>query len=248
MAKELAIIQEYPVLARSEEQLREVIAQNVGAGTLNEFDLDRLKVPSGGGTYWAIPQLDGKAKPVEQIKGIVIHWKDVRAYWKTPFAESGGGSPPDCASQDSFTGFGDPGGDCVKCPLAQFGSAPDPKSENGFGLGQACKAMRVLFLLSEDLFLPRVIACPPTSLRSIKQFFLRLTSNMVPYDRVIMSLRLEEDKNAKGIQYAKIVPSLIRTLEPEEYDKVKTYANALRPAFEAPVDLSRAEYQEAANA
>jgi hypothetical protein len=39
---------------------------------------------------------------------------------------TGGNSPPDCGSFDGETGIGDPGGECKRCPLNQFGS-----DENG---------------------------------------------------------------------------------------------------------------------
>lgn len=217
-------VSDYSVVKMDPTVLREIIQENIGADALSEFDLDRVKVPAGGGVTWEVPSLEG-TENVKELTGVVVHWKQPRAYWSVGFDESGGGTPPDCASDDGFWGIGDPGGECDKCPLAQFGS--DSK-----GRGQACKQMRLLFMVRPTDLLPLVVACPPTSIRPVKRYFLRLASQAIPFYGVVTKVTLERTKNQDGIQYAQVVPQMVQRLDDGDMAKMKAYAESLRPAME----------------
>jgi len=95
---------------------------------------------------------------LKELSGIIIAWRDTRAYWSVPMEESDGNMPPDCYSLDARTGEGEPGGNCHKCPNAEFGSGSK-------GEGQACKLVRQLFLVREDNLLPEIVHLPPSSLK-----------------------------------------------------------------------------------
>lgn len=222
---ELVAVSSYQIMETEIEDVLESLQANIGDSQLTAFDLDRVKVPSGGSTAWEVPTLNGEEMKKELV-GIPVYWKDVRAYWEKDLDESGGGTPPDCQSDDGKTGVGMPGGVCAKCPLAEFGSASK-------GKGQACKQMKILFILREEDLLPIAIPLPPTSLGPMKKFFVRLTSKAIPYYGALIGLSLEKDKNDAGIEYAKVVPSFKEKLSAEQKEIVKKYSEQLRPTFES---------------
>lgn len=220
-------------------QLKEIFRENVG-GQLTEFTLDRVKVPAGGGTVWEVPGLEG---PTNQptIDGIIVYNTSPRAYWPESFDDSGGGTPPQCSSRDGHIGVGDPGGECAMCPLSKFGSAPVKKGQKQ-SRGQACKQTRLLFVIRPTVLVPLLVVAPPTSLQDIQKYFLRLAGEAVPYYGVITSLALAKDKNADGIAYAKIVPTMKKRLSDAEIQTVREYAEGLKAAFQT-ITLERSDLE-----
>jgi hypothetical protein len=167
---------------------------------------------------------------------VIVLARDARAYWQKSLDEGGGNQPPDCHSNDGVCGIGTPGGSCVPtqidkgCPLAQFGS--DTKLVNGAavaGRGQACKAIRQLFLLRGDSLLPVVLALPPTSLKAAKQYMLRLAGQGVPYWAAVTKIGLESAQNAGGIKYSKATFAFAGMLTEEQKAKAKQYSDMLKP-------------------
>ena len=216
---DLAVIEsKYAALANPIDGLFEALSANVGSGAISEFDLSRVKVPTGGASAWEVPTLDG-SEPAKELRGVVVGFKDVRAYWAESFG--GGSNPPDCSSQDSITGIGNPGGECAVCPMADFGSKI---SQNGTPqAGQACKAMRLLFVLQKTEMLPLVLAVPPTSLRPIRQHFIRLASQSLRHDAVESIFTLEKTKSNDGIEYSRIVTKVGDRLSEEERARAAAY-------------------------
>ena len=211
--------QRYAIVEHAAD-LGELLRENVGAGGLSPFDLDRVKIPGGGSTTWEIPTMEG---PVEskELLGIIAAWADKRSYWANSMEESGGGSPPDCNSEDGITGVGSPGGDCFECPLAAFGS--------GKNNAQACKSMKFVFLISPERMLPILLAVPPSSLRPWKQYMLQLASGGASYKHVVTRFTLEKTKNAGNIDYSRLVPSLAERIDPNIIPQINEYSQALRP-------------------
>ncbi len=107
--------QEYAILKSGVEQLPEILKANLGSDGLNVSDLDRIKMPAGGGISWEVPTLTG-LKTEQVIKGVIVFHKNVRAFWEKAFGDAPG-EPPDCSSDDGIMGVGKPGGDCAKCLL-----------------------------------------------------------------------------------------------------------------------------------
>lgn len=209
------------------------ISENVGVGGITEFDFDRIKIPSGGGMAFNVSTLQGEDSE-KTISGVIVLARDSRAYWQKSMEEGGGSQPPDCHSNDGIIGIANPGvnagGDCVKCPLAQFGS--DSKIVNGAtvqGRGQACKAIRQLFLLRGDSLLPVVLPLPPTSLKAAKQYMLRLAGQGVPYWAAVTKIGLEPAQNAGGIKYAKATFTFVGLLSEGQKAKAKAYSDMLKP-------------------
>ena len=198
-----------------------IIRDNVG--TITAADLDRVRVPAGGGLAWEIPSLDG-VEQEKEICGVIVEQREVRAYWASEF--TGGNAPPDCASPDGEIGYGNPGGACATCPMAAFGTA-----RGGEGKGQACRLMRLMFLLRPESLLPMVLVVPPSSLRAVRQYMLRLASGATAYHQVVTGFGLEKTKSETGIVYSRIVPTLKERLSADEAARIAAYREALLPVF-----------------
>lgn len=219
----------YPILA-ADASVGQLMRENLGGSNFTAFDLERITIPTGGGTAWKLTTLTGE-ESMPALSGIIVHYQDCRAYWKEEFS---GETPPDCASEDGRTGVGAPGGRCADCPYAQFGS--DAKG----GKGQACKQIRRVFLLRPKTFLPLMLTLPPTSIKNCKQYFTRVTNAGLPYWGVVTEIGLEKTKNAGGIAYSKTTFRCATTpdgklamLDAAESAKVREYATALKEVLKA---------------
>ena len=224
MTKELAKKEElatFPALSIDAGNLREALLENLGGAGLSPFDLDKVKIPSGGGLTWTVSTLEGEEE-TKELLGIVVHVQNARAYWKDAFG--GGSTPPDCVSDDAVTGHGNPGGACANCPYAQFGS--DSRQR-----GQACKLIQRMFLLRPGDNLPLVVNLPPGSLKNAKKYLLRLVSAGQKASGVVTRITLEKDKNADGIVYSKALFQMAGKLAPEQAAAARAYGQALAPAF-----------------
>lgn len=215
--------QSYPVLTMDPDKMQRVIRANIGNSRMNEFDVDRISVPPGGGIAWNVPTLEG-IDSAKEIEGVVVFWKEPRAFWRINYDDSGGGTPPACQSDDGTTGVGDPGGQCGVCPLAQFGT-------HHKGRGQACKQMRILFVIREQEFLPIAISCPPTSLDNMRKYFLRLAGRGILFNHVVTRFVLAQERNRDGVGYSVIVPSMTRMLNDIEIESIERYCEAIAPAL-----------------
>lgn len=229
MAKELVkketAISPFVIFHTQLEAIREAMAVNLAGEGPSAGDLERIRVPAGGGTAWTIQGLDGE-EMVKELAGIIVAWRDTRAYWSVPMEQSDGNLPPDCYSLDARTGTGKPGGDCQKCPLAQFGS-------DAGGPGQACKLVRQLFLIREENLLPEIVNLPPSSIKPARQYFLRLASKGVPCYSVVTRIGLEKTRNAQGIVYSRATFASGGWLSPEQARRAKEYAAMLEPLLKA---------------
>ena len=202
------------------DAINEAIATNISGGGITDFDLPRVKISGGASPRWIVPTLEGE-ETLPRIDGVIVFSRDTRVYYKTAFGKSSGKQPPDCTSADGITGKGKPGGDCSRCPLAEYGSAEE-------GAGQACKQVKQIFVLRGDLLLPEVVSLPPTSLKGARQFFLKLTTQGIPYYQALVGLELEKAQNAAGIQYGKAALRFVRKLTPEEAGRAQQYHELCR--------------------
>jgi len=229
--------EDYAALAMPTEDLAVVIEENLAGQKISEFDLDRVKMPAGGGTSWEVPTLDG-TEAVKELEGVIVYWKEGRSFWKEKY--SGGSEPPDCSSPDAQFATGDPGVAvptdehgrfiCAQCPNAEFGTAENDKGEKG--PGQACKLQRQLFLLTPKSLLPLVVSLPPSSVAPAKKYMLRLAGFSTPYSSVITKIALAQEKSQGGITYSQATFALGEKLTPEDAEKVREFAAKLRPSLE----------------
>jgi hypothetical protein len=221
---------DYAVMAS--DDIQAVIADNLGGEQITAMDLDRIVVPSGGGTHWTIPTLEGDVEQ-KSIDGIIVYTRVQRVYWADPY--SGSGTPPDCFSEDSINGTGNPGGECAKCPLANFGTGDNGRS-------QACQMRRLVFLVQPDSLLPIVVSVPPSSLNEAKKYLLRLASKGKPAYSVFSSMSLEKDKNTDGIAFSKVKFKSDGLVE--NIPAIQSYIASIKPHLERAakeVDAARDE-------
>lgn len=227
MSTELTQIQTPRALSALESSLdsiNEAIATNISGGGISDFDLPRVKISGGASPRWIVPTLEGE-ETLARLEGVIVYARDTRVYYKVAFGKSSGKQPPDCSSADGITGKGKPGGDCSRCPLAEYGSAEE-------GAGQACKQVKQLFVLRGDLLLPEVVSLPPTSLKGARQFFLKLTTQGIPYYQAVIAMELEKAQNAAGIQYGKAQLKFVRKLTAEEATRAQQYHQLCRTLAE----------------
>lgn len=221
-------IADFAIMQPDADSFLQTMKMNLGQHGVTQADLDRVKVPAGGGTSWTIPTLDGD-EASKNLDGVIIAWKEPRAYWTESFQSTGGGTPPDCSSEDGETGYGDPGGSCHDCPMSKFGTAT--KDDGSQGDGQACRQVRLMAILQKDDLVPLLLAAPPTSLANMRKYFLRLASKKTPYFGVVTRFTLEKKRSKGGIDYSEVVPSSIGKLSAEEMARVsglvETFSKAL---------------------
>ena len=203
----------------SEEQaaaFREAYAENI-TGNITEFDLQRIKMVNGE-ALWKIPTLEGFTT-LPTVEGVVVLVRDTRAYYSSKEIKN---QPPDCASNDGHSGIARAGvklgGECKTCPMAQWDSA----QESG---AQACKASKQLFMLRGTSMLPELVTLGPTSLKPARQFFLKLTTQLVPYHKCIVRIDLHEATNDKNQKYGKAEFKFVRMLTPEEHARAVDFKN-----------------------
>jgi hypothetical protein len=235
----LVPVSDYAIAQYDPRDLAATLAMNVGSATLSALDLERIKVPSGGSLAWTIETLDGE-ETVRSLVGVVVGARDARAYWSRPMGEGGCSGPPDCRSDDGVIGFGSPGGSCATCPLARFGSDRHQR-------GQACKAMRLLFVVQPESALPKVLVVPPSSLKTVRKYGLRLASRGARLGSVVTAFDLERTQNPDGIAYARIVPRVVARLEPADAERMARVGDALAGLFSA-VEVTAEDVTEDARA
>lgn len=198
----------------------QAMVYNLQGEQISEFDLDRVKVPSGGMTVFQLPGNDGQ-DVAKEIEGIILHIGVRRAYWSDPNPT---GTPPDCYSTDGVHGIGDPGVACAACPFNEFGSAlgPDGKPRPG----KRCREMRTLLMIRPEDRLPIVVTAPPASLKNVKQYLLK--GLPVFMFQAITRLTLESDKSRDGIPYSKLVPHYVGHIAPDMAKALAAYAQTLK--------------------
>src|SRR5574340_1260467 len=79
------------------------LMQTVKELGITQFDLQRIKIPTGGGSNWEIHTTEG-AKMLPEIKCVIVGVKSgEKAWWQS---ETVSGEPPSCVSHDGATGIG----------------------------------------------------------------------------------------------------------------------------------------------
>lgn len=241
-SKEVATIgTRFPALAGQDSEALDIVRANIGDGELNVLDLDAIGIPPGGGTSWEIPSLEGSTS-VKELEGVIVAWRSPRTYYMLSIDESGGGQPPDCSSDDGVFGNGlfgpgsegNPTGKCESCPMNVWGSA------DGDSKGKACREARQLFMLTEGSVLPLSVSLPPTSIRPLKQYMLRLASSGTFYYGVTTKLALEPQSSG-GRKWSVAIPSLGERLEPAQVEAAKAVGESLRAAMSRPAPATPAE-------
>lgn len=215
----------YPVLFGTEDGggIAEIISDNFGDEGFRPSDLERIKMPAGGGRAWDIPD----EPPVAVLEGVIVSWHTARSFWFRSLDDSDETTPPDCASMDGQLGNGEfgpgsqgnPSGECAVCPMNAYGS--------GGANSKACKEQRQLFLLQPGSVLPLVVSLPPTSLAPFRKYMTRLASKGIPYYGVVTRMSLRAEKSGANT-YSVVEPSRGDLLSPEERAAAKQYGATIK--------------------
>lgn len=224
----------FPVLfsGEGEGSVAQILEDNFGDEGFSTADLDRIKVPSGGGTSWEIPDED----PTREVSGVIVHKQPTRSFWFKKRGEDGEeDGPPDCYSDDAKVGVGvfgpgsasNPSGECAECPMNVFGS-----STTGSGEGKACKEQMQLFLLQPESILPIQLSLPPTSLRPFKKYMTRLASKGKSFMSVTTKFTLVVTKGG-GQTYSVVDPARGDELQPAEAAAARGYGQMIQGLLEA---------------
>lgn len=218
----------YEVMRMDPAEIRELVRESIGDQTISAMDLERVKIPSGGMIAWELPSI-GEPEIAKSFTGVIIAQRaGVRTYWSKGLDEGSGSTPPDCFCNGNGVGIGSPGGACATCPFNVFGSA-----KHGEGRGKACKESTMVFILRDDSILPTLLLLPPTSMKAMKQYCLRLMSKRTSPIRVLTEFTLEKSSNADNITYAKLVCKPVGALSDDAAARIKAYAEQMAPLFAA---------------
>lgn len=222
--------QEFAILTREPEIVRDLVRENIGE-ELTMLDLDRIRIPAGGGMAWEVPTLEGEGGDItKEIVGVIIAHKFARVFWEQSIDEAGGGNPADCSSTNGRSGVpldfaaakaGGYSGVCKECPKAEFGSADK-------GRGQACSQRKQLFIITPDDLLPIVVNLPPTSIRETSAYLRRLASRGKMFHSVVTRLTLRKDQNQDSIEYSRVVVTQAADLSPEQAEFFAKVAVSIR--------------------
>jgi hypothetical protein len=184
-----------------------------------DVSFDRIKIPSGGSTVFDVPgDAPGEIDAVKEFAGVILYHHPLFSYYRERF--TGGNEAPDCGSFDGVTGVGDPGGNCARCPLNQFGSG-----ENG---GKACKNKRRIYILREGELIPLLLTLPTGSLKEFSVYIKRLLARGRKSGAVVTRFSLKKVANAGGIAYAQAQFALARPLSSEELPYIEAMAEQVK--------------------
>ena len=205
---------------------------------------DRIKIPSGGGLTFELPNEDDPEAPLTEraVKGIILVHHPINAYWAAEY--SGEKNPPDCSSMDGRTGVTRETGEmkpCVACPKNQWGT--DPKGSGG----KACKNMRRVYILREGYMFPFLLTLPPTSLENFNEYLSkRIVQKGLRSFEALSVVSLKKDKNKGGIEYSKAIWQKPEVLDEQTRKMAKAYAESIKP-LTMTVTIGEDEYNTTAS-
>lgn len=215
----------FPILSPSKYmQAKSVLDANLGGGEDIGFsDLSRLKIPGAGGQFFELQSAVGVVS-APTVNVVLLYVGTRRIYWSKVY--EGGAERPDCSSFDGREGHGTPGGDCAECPMNQWGS--DPRG----GDGKACKETRLMFFLREGETLPSVLVAPPSSLKNLRKYLMRLSSEMIHLSGVVTKIGLHKVAGSGKPDYSELTFEAVSKLTDEQFDRVRAYATIIDPILE----------------
>jgi len=188
----------------------------------------RVKIPAGGILQFELANPDDPDTPKYEAKltGVIVDHFASNVFWKDP--EAANGAQPDCAAPDGKTGYGDPGGDCAKCPLNEFGSGEG-------GNGKACKNTRRIYLLRPGDLIPLVIVLPGTSLRSFEDYLAQtLLARGIHPSTVVTQIGLKKQTSRDKKDYSMATFSVAERLPDMETAKaVLAHAKSIKAQIRA---------------
>lgn len=211
----------------SQPESLSLMAAGFEAG-VDTYQLPRIRVPSGGVTMWTVTDLDGERNVKELDCVIGATRSKLKVWWRN---QDGTGMPPDCSSQDGITGIGNnrddlsPEGqgqhDCSSCTWNKWGS--DRKG----GKGRDCKDFAEVYIFLPESRMPSLLNIPPSSLKELQTYAVRLISAGLSPTQVVTRLTLIKMQNASGQAYSQVQFQMLRRLEDAEREQAKVMSQEL---------------------
>lgn len=210
---------DYPVLHPGE------MAQTMRLLTdTRRFDVLRIpRIRASKSGFFEVEGPDGVANE-RALEGLIIASRESRLYWGRAY-NALAKSPPSCTSNDGFTGAGDPGGECSKCPYSKFKSARNPDGSQA--QGQACKELRQALFLLPGYSMPHRLDIQPTSIQAFDKYTLNLLWAKQPYWGVITKLGIEIIP-ASGYPVARVTFQRKERLGPDQLRLLEPYHERMR--------------------
>jgi len=218
--------------AQVEDRL-EAIRETLGNRKMTVSDLTTLKVPSAGSQLWTIPNPNtGEVEGKRTIEGVIIHSDlDPRRLYMTPFEATGGGTPPDCRSDDGITGVGIPGGVCHTCMYNEWGSDLPDKQGNPTK-GKRCKERGVLAVVVAGEVFPVIVHVPTGSVNDVRKQLSAMVKDGTRYHQRLVTLGLKPDKNGNGLDYSQIDLRPGPKLSPADLAIIAPYRDRVKKMIE----------------
>ncbi len=161
----------------------------------------------------------------DTFEGIILDMNNTRAWWEEDYDSSGGGSFPDCFSNDGVRPAENCEApkhtSCASCPLGQYDE--DIKKT-------PCKRSKQLHVLFAGEMLPHRILLPPSNIKSADNYISSLTSKRIPFQLVRTKMWLKECHNKKGTEYSEIQFENVGVLESDaEKAAIKEAYMSMKP-------------------
>lgn len=218
MSKEIAKKEETFIIEQNKFETKlNILQENLQGSKFDFFDLERIVFPKT--LFWSVPDENEEEQPIKEIEGVIVYMRSNRIYYINEY-DPNNIIPPDCVSQDGITGAGDPGGECEICPLSKFRPGKDS--------APLCSERKLIMVLKKGEFLPIIINLPPTSLKPIREYFIKtlsLKKDKIFYE-VVTGLSLQEHKQNPIVKLR-----YIRNLIESELDFIYQYKERMSHFF-----------------
>ncbi len=206
------------------DRVLKVYEQNLQGEAIGERDLPKVTIPAQGMTIFNVPGPDGDEHH-ETITGILVKFTKPQAYWEKEL-DLNNVVPPNCSSPDGIIGYGDPGGECLKCAFNQFGSDKREGSN-----AKACKEKRMLFILRPDSILPTVIQGATASIGPVKDYLMEISNDGFFHHEVYTEVSLEK-VGAGPTAYGRLKLRNVGRVQQDIIPKLEAYKNGVEKILE----------------
>lgn len=222
MSKLTGMIPELPESAMDIRESAELMERTLQAMSgASQLPVTMIKVPSGGGKYFA---LDDDLPPAASIEGVILSARYCNVYWDKPMGEGDG--VPACASNDGMSGWYMLDGELMErsCRTCKYNKMKSGKD----GKGKACKNIVRLKMLIEGQALPVEIKVPTMSVDNFSLYLSRvLAPRRLNVNQVTTKLTLKEAINGSGIKYSQIAFECTGRVKDEEIGALMGVAGPL---------------------
>jgi len=150
----------------------------------------------------------------EKIKGIILDTNRVNAFWGKTFAETGGGSAPDCWSMNGVS----PAKECGSNSNIKYCHECDNNLFEEDGHGKKCKNMKRVHILIGNEQLPYRLTLPPSNLKAIDKYLTGVAAKGIPYQCVVTEFSLKKAVSS-GFEYSEIACKILEVISDVEFAK-----------------------------